>query len=419
MFLFFTSTILLLASQVVAQQASPSWRKPNVTVSQSDRISLADAAIQEAIGLLGTTGKLRTVGDGLTFGHAGVQAYNTYKNPLFLDYAKQVWLAAEIYTLSQSELDAGTMASKSFTLETTCQGITMAGGTFRAKSPTSSEINVGATGGFLVLSALLAEATNETTYLNAAQASADFIHAHLYSVQNVVQDTISGQASDSCQLVLENVEASYNSGVFIEGLAILYSITQNASIHDMITETVTAAISYSGWQGSDEIIGNNADQEGDINLPRGLATVNARNASTSELRSYIDAYLSVQFNAVVDLATTAGSNIYALNWHGPPSSILKLQNQTTAIEVLVNAINLNQPSPSSPPVVHKTSKIGPIVGGLVGGLVLLVLFLVGALLLWRRRSRNGKGYSVDLQEIPPAINPYKLRFDDALSPQRI
>ncbi|KAJ6556210.1 hypothetical protein B0H19DRAFT_1262307 [Mycena capillaripes] len=444
MFLLFTSTILMLASQVLAQQASSSWRKPNVTVSQSDRISLADAAIQEAIGFLDTTngffpdpGKFHAVhhstlvGDGLNFGHAGVQAYTKYKSPLFLDYAKQVWWAMESYTLSQSELDIGTIASKSFTLETTCRGITMAGGTFRAKSPTSSDINVGATGGFLVLSALLAEATNDAMYLNAAQASADFIHAHLYSVQNVVQDTISGRESDACALVQENVEASYNSGLFIEGLAILYSITQNASIHDIITETVTAAISYSGWQGSDGIIANGADQEGDMTLPRGLATVNARNASTSELRSYIDAYLSVQFNAVVDLATTAGSTIYALDWHGPPSSIFKPVDQTTAIQVLVNAINLNQPlstgssngsspgsvPPSSPPVIHKTSKIGPIVGGLVGGLVLLVLFFAGALLLWRRRSRNGKGSGADLQNIPPAINPYTLRFGDAFSPR--
>ncbi|KAJ6556200.1 hypothetical protein B0H19DRAFT_1377024 [Mycena capillaripes] len=189
----------------------------------------------------------------------------------------------------------------------------MAGGTFRAKSPTSPDINVEATGGFLVLSALLAEATIDAMYLNAAKASADFIHAHLYSVQNVVQDTISGRASDSCALGQETVEASYNSGVFIEGLAILYSITQNTSIHEMITETVTAAISYSGWQGSDGIIANGVNNEADMFLPRGLATVNARNASTSELRSYMDAYLSVQFNAVVDLATTAGTNIYALD----------------------------------------------------------------------------------------------------------
>ncbi|KAJ6556197.1 hypothetical protein B0H19DRAFT_140452 [Mycena capillaripes] len=372
--------------------------------------------------------------DGVNYGHAAVIAYTTYQNPIFLEYAKQVWWAVQTYTISQKELDVGTTPLKNFTLEPTCEGITMAGGTFREKSFTSPNINVEATGSFLVLSALLAEATNDTLYLNAAKASADFIRAHLYSVQNLVQDTISGRAIDSCALSEETVAGSYNSGLFIEGLAILYSITQNASIHDMIAQTVTAAIGYPGWQGSNGIIANGAAKQSDMLFPRGLATVNARNASTPALRSYIDAYLSVQFNAVIDLATTTGTNIYALDWNGPPSSSFKPANQTNAIQVLVNAINLNQPaptsnptssssgsatspppsstsSPPSPPVIHKSSKVGPIVGGVIGGLVLLLGILVG-LFLWHRRSRNRASSSAGRTAIAPAINPYDLRFNE-------
>lgn len=70
-------------------------------------------------------------------------------------------------------------------------------------------------------------------YLEAARQSADFIRNHLYNAQNVVQDGISVRANDSCSLNYETFQEPYNSGLMIEGLAILYSITQNASVHDM------------------------------------------------------------------------------------------------------------------------------------------------------------------------------------------
>jgi predicted alpha-1,6-mannanase (GH76 family) len=77
------------------------------------------------------------------------------------------------------------------------------------------------------LSALLAESTSDPTYLQAAEQSATFIQAHLLSIENVVQDTISGRANDSC--ALHGGPVPYNSGLMIEALAILASITKNAT----------------------------------------------------------------------------------------------------------------------------------------------------------------------------------------------
>lgn len=56
------------------------------------------------------------------YGHAAVIAYTTYKNPVFLEYAKQVWWAMNTYTILQKELDVGTTPLKNFTLEPTCEG---------------------------------------------------------------------------------------------------------------------------------------------------------------------------------------------------------------------------------------------------------------------------------------------------------
>ncbi|KAJ7117084.1 hypothetical protein C8R44DRAFT_627361, partial [Mycena epipterygia] len=82
------------------------------------------------------------------------------------------------------------------------------------------------------VSALLAEAQpNNPIYLQAAGQSADFIHAHLYNVQNIVQDSISARANDSC--AASSLIEPYNSGLMIEGLAILNSITNNASTQSL------------------------------------------------------------------------------------------------------------------------------------------------------------------------------------------
>jgi hypothetical protein len=85
------------------------------------------------------------------------------------------------------------------------------------------------------LSGLLAETTGKDLYLAAATESADFIHNHLLNAQNIVQDGISVQANDSCAIneeALNGDQQSCNSGLMIDGLVILYSITQNASIFD-------------------------------------------------------------------------------------------------------------------------------------------------------------------------------------------
>ncbi|KAJ6552988.1 hypothetical protein B0H19DRAFT_1263414 [Mycena capillaripes] len=485
------SAALLLFLPAIAQQVDSSWRKPNITVPRSDRIAIAEAAIEAAAIFLDTTNALfPDPGDSyglagafysqlaefdlatqqtkyaddvakyfllapqglgqfnglsnftgeLNYGHAAAVAYSTYKNPVFLQYAEQVWWAVNAYTLSETDLKTGTIPLKNFPLGPTCQGATMAGGTFRArpalvfeKDPASTTINTQATGNFLVLSALLAEATNDDLYLDAAIAAADFLEAHLSSIKHITQDSISARTNDSCAQAPS--EFSEDSGIMIEGLAILYSISHNASIHDLIEDMLTAVIPYAGWQGSDGIIANGATKSGDLILPRALATVNARNATTPALQAYIDAYLSVQFNAVVDLATINGSNIYSGSWSGPPSLSFSPSNQTNALQVLLGAINVDNPPtnipgsdpsdskspvPSTTPSPQKKSKIGPIVGGVLGGLLFLVVVVVAALLL-RRRSRSradlgggpAEGTAPEVTQLPPtAITP----FDTGLRP---
>ncbi|PBK86144.1 hypothetical protein ARMGADRAFT_941034, partial [Armillaria gallica] len=77
------------------------------------------------------------------------------------------------------------------------------------------------------LSALLAEATSNQTYLDAAIESANFIQSHLLNPSNIVLDSVSSMSKESC--LVDSAMYSYNSGIFIEGLVILADITHNTS----------------------------------------------------------------------------------------------------------------------------------------------------------------------------------------------
>ncbi|KAJ7577872.1 hypothetical protein C8J56DRAFT_739032, partial [Mycena floridula] len=71
-------------------------------------------------------------------------------------------------------------------------------------------------------SALLAEVTKNATYLEAAQASADFIQSHLMN-SGLTLWSISASRSDSCGILDSDIQP-YNQGLLIEGLAVLLSL---------------------------------------------------------------------------------------------------------------------------------------------------------------------------------------------------
>ncbi|PBK86152.1 hypothetical protein ARMGADRAFT_941028, partial [Armillaria gallica] len=77
------------------------------------------------------------------------------------------------------------------------------------------------------VSALLAEATSDQMYLDAAVESANFIRLHLLDASNIVLDSMSSMLSESCSV--DPTVYPYNSGIYIEGLAILADITRNKS----------------------------------------------------------------------------------------------------------------------------------------------------------------------------------------------
>ncbi|THV01181.1 hypothetical protein K435DRAFT_854037 [Dendrothele bispora CBS 962.96] len=471
---------LFVLNTAWAQDFAPSssWRKPNVVISPANRISIASAALEEALSQIGPSGQF----DGLSYGTAGSiyaqmaefdlltnqtrykeqlkgyfrlaensrpnfsdqfvsfiaipywfimlklytyydswfsdsRAYVAYQDEDFLNFAAVAWNSARQYTLSEEDVQSGTIAGKNFSISSNCQGITMAGGSFSTTDESSPDLDGPATGNFLVLSALLAETTSNQTYLHAATQSKDFIHAHLYNVQNIVQHTISANREDSCKTKDQQIN-SWDSGLMIEGLAVLASVTQEESTKQLRDATVFSAVNNSEWQGLDGVIANGDGKTGDRFIVRGLAAAYNRSSAPSDLRNYLKSYLGVQYNAVLDLASM-GTNIYGNLWLGPAASQFNADNQTDALGALLAAIPLRNDSQSSPspsptmsplstPNPQSHSKATIIVASVLGSLAFFSLTAFFSWFLLRCRRRKRRTFKRDSSAYEGQLSPYTV-----------
>ncbi|KAF7332875.1 Glycoside hydrolase family 76 protein [Mycena venus] len=284
---------------------------------------------------------------------------------------------------------------------------------------------------FLVLSALLAEITSDPQYLQAANKSANFIHSHLYNLRNIVQNSISTDIRDNCTVQPSTDPSS--SGVMVEGLSILSSITNNGSTQEILSDLIEAIIPDPRWHNDNGIVTAQGTQfhrvnlfcfssrlllqgiDGGLRLLRGLNAFYMRNQTNTALRRYVAHYMAVQFNAVTNLATANNTNIYGGSWTGPPSANFSATNQTLALGALINAIGLetfsssspsSSPSPTSSLRKPKPRKTAAILGGTLGGLGILVLILIFLWCLRRRLPRDSSTANV----VPePFLTPHTAR----------
>ncbi|PBK60892.1 hypothetical protein ARMSODRAFT_1090065 [Armillaria solidipes] len=285
----------------------------------------------------------------------------------------------------------------------------MAGGTFFSNESNDTSVSSRATGSFLILSALLAEATSNQTYLDAAIESATFIQSHLLSPSDIVLNYI----SSSC--AVNQDPFSYNCGIFIEGLVILGDITHNAST-TLLRGTIVAVTSTLDWHGSDGILKTKTN--GGHHVVRALAALYERNTTSSDLREYIKQYIGVQYNAVIKQATS-GSNIYGIPWTKLSSNTFNSDSQTVAMSALLSSMQLvdgssdnptssaiPSPSPSTSPLPIKKTRTGAMVGGVVGGVAVLAVIIAGVFLLRRRHHRRNNNPLVVDERSPWILTPF-------------
>ncbi|ESK86993.1 glycoside hydrolase family 76 protein [Moniliophthora roreri MCA 2997] len=444
--------------------APPSWRnpsnefkEPNITVPVDERNSLASDALDIAISML--DGNLTNPGDirstlslqalmsefdymtnqtkyrnkvgeffsrytdvsllsktmrfndsitnDLLFGYAAIRAYAAYNDSQFVKAAEVAWASGRRYTLLEEDISSGRGIPGLDQLQLICQGESMAGGTTNIGSERA--FNGLETG----LSTLLYESSSNDTYLNAARQSAGFIRLHLYQPPGLVLRYILNQ---DCARPTNSFPIDV-TGLWIQGLSILSSITGNSSMIALIQQSIVAATTQIGrWQQENGVQGNDIPCMYNGWFIRGLKTAYNRLGSSNDLRNYVESYLSVQYNALLDLASINHA-VYAGKWSGPAPLSPGFNNETAASEVLIaglpvrmQASNSTPTSGDEPPQLTVTvassptpasRPLGAIVGGIVGGIALIAGIITSLWIYTRKRSKD----------IPLPI-PFELRKEN-------
>ncbi|KAL0059740.1 hypothetical protein AAF712_013499 [Marasmius tenuissimus] len=346
--------------------------------------------------------------DGLTYGYAAIRAFTTYKDEAFLSFAVNWWVWAQRWTIPTS----GRVEGKNFTIQAKCFDNSVVGGTFDNLNPNDGVVSLLPTAYFLTLSSLLKESTSNQTYFDYATSPFNFIRTQLLRTSQYIPDnSISLNSAESTNCTVAASGDSGNVGAWIGALGVY------GDGEETVTGSVTTALNNPSWHASDEILRQAGTLMGNINLPRGLTTLYERNTASS-IRTEIENYLSVQYNAILDQSTVSGSSVFNANWTGPapdPSAKvdLDLDAQITAQQVLIDAIPLSggspdhgEPNPSS----SKSSNTKAIAGGVVGGVVgLLGLVLAIWFCMRRRRRLNGASQEVEprgLEQVSSSIEPF-------------
>ncbi|PBK86111.1 hypothetical protein ARMGADRAFT_1066722 [Armillaria gallica] len=311
-----------------------------------------------------------SVGPGFLNGHCKMDCEvdcMSYQDPDFLTLAATSWASARRYTISPEQAATRTMETKQFTLASSCNS-TLAGGTYANTDPNGPSLDGLASG----VSALLAEATSNQTYIDAAVESATFIQSNLLTPSNIVLSSIESNSDQSSSCSVSQVKTPQGSGTFIEGLVILAGIPNNTSTESLV-------------DGVYNIFNN-----GGHYIVRALASLYERNKTSSDLREYIKEYIGVQYNAVIEQARTSRkSTIYGLSWTGPPGTSFNSTHQTAALTALLSAIQLpDNPVTSETASSAKKDFAGIIAGSVVGGIAFVTALIAGALFLCKRHHQR-------------------------------
>ncbi|KAK0468902.1 hypothetical protein IW261DRAFT_1597887 [Armillaria novae-zelandiae] len=455
MHLVFISTLLTFSPlSVVAQELKPSttWRSPNITLSMVDCIRIADSAIREAMTQLNQTNGQFTDGhygstgvlyaemvdfDRLTnqtiykdtlknyFALAHCMLYCefmliqlVYGDPEFLNIAANSWASGRRYTISSEQAASRTIETKQFTLAS-CNP-TLAGGTYWMTDANDPSLDSWASGMFFVVSALLAEATSNQTYVDATVESGTFIQSSFLTQTDIVWTGIFSSSNHSSSCSRTSEVSSQGSGNFIEGLVIQTGILNNTSTQSLLRSVISGVTTDPRWRGEDGVY-DLLDNGGEF-IVRALASLYESNKTSSDLREYIKEYIGVQYNAVIEQARSSKeSSIYGGRWTGPPATSFHSINQTNALAALLSAIRVldnpdSEPSaiPTSSATASSTKKnlAGVVAGSVIGGVVVFTASLAGTL-FWRklRRQRNDSPLVADGSPQIPVLTPFTTTQD--------
>ncbi|EEB90790.1 hypothetical protein MPER_10958, partial [Moniliophthora perniciosa FA553] len=164
----------------------------------------------------------------LAYSIAATRAYKAYSDKSFLEFAETAWRNGREYTLSEDDLQAGTIAGKNMTLKKTCLSLSMAVLISRAdRFPLNPGIEIS-----------LPSQSDRISGRSDTEPDGAFLD---------------GIDAATCTPGTENAHP-YNAGLMMEGLAVLANVTQNATIEEHLMEVIDKTVPNRSWQGADGII---------------------------------------------------------------------------------------------------------------------------------------------------------------------
>ncbi|KAL0567390.1 hypothetical protein V5O48_014603 [Marasmius crinis-equi] len=324
------------------------------------------------------------------YGYAALQAYLAYGDDDFLKVAVDKWETALPAVLTDSDILTGHSPIKKVSVNSTCVNGSLAGGVFHDMiDPNTAGLTASATGDFLILSASLAAATSNRTYLDYATKSAEFIQRHLYRGAGQFSNGL-----DTQNCIAGESTFPYDTGCVIQALSLAVSLTQDTStitfLHNVVIEAMQAA-----WHDGMGILSIVDNSESLAHLLRGYAEVYRAKSTPANLKSSLGSYILHQYNAVTQNSTIAGSNIYGQKWSGPPTETFSNQSQAAAISVLLGGMALTPDAgPAADPDGNSNSNPsdsvpkGAIAGGVIGCGLAIGLSVGGVWFCFRKRRRE-------------------------------
>ncbi|KZV77410.1 hypothetical protein PENSPDRAFT_679577 [Peniophora sp. CONT] len=415
-----TSTYSALAIQDY-NSGNSSWSKIVINGMQ---------AYTERYGLYAGSDEINS--DVIYWGIAFIYAYRTYRTQALLDLAVKAWneaYAAGFITPDAAASGNGAGRNVTFSPVPPCTNDALAGGVFNV----------------IRLSAYLYEQTADLAYKQAAQLSLDFTLNHMFN-GSIIADTF---RLSTCQLYPKQPR-TINQAWFIEGLSIWANVTKNITLTLILEALVLNVTTFTGWSLPSGVISEDPDPTIEFSalkgvFIRGLAEARVRNPGT-DLARYIEAYITVQFNSLLDhaLSPAPNSSSYSTSWYGPPVSSFSAAGNIAALDVLNAVFSFVAPASSpgnsssgnttgtsgsgasgprqSASTTSSSSNAATIAGGVVGAVVLLTA--IATLVIWhRRRSRKHDDTTYVTQrervaagDVANAVEPFALRRPSPSAP---
>ncbi|KAL0569264.1 hypothetical protein V5O48_012707 [Marasmius crinis-equi] len=355
-----------------------------------------------------------------TYGYAATRAYVAYKDEEFLDIAQDYWNATRSLTLSEPETSSGrSLAKPSLRISKTCSKpggvVSLAGGTFR-RTGDNIDLNITsvATAEYLALTASLGVISSNQTYFDLAPQMVHFLQTVTYRGSGLFYDVVDAKEGHNCNM---SDSGPFDTGAAIQALSQV--VTRNTSVMDFLQDITLGAIMNPSWHAQNGILDS---ERLDNSITRGRNTHYllssylglVGNDTPSDLKAYLQQYLSVQYNAAVDLARIdESSSAYGPSLLGSPDGKFNNGSQALAIAALLGGVALssngslpasgNSPTPTSrvshTPAISIASIVGGIIGGLCGvALISAIAYIYGV----RRRPRD------TVREAEHTVHPFTV-----------